>query len=489
MIAFEISNAFGEEALEKYNTFFGSPSQRTSMPDSDILLVIFASRALRLLDSVKIVTSWISENRHHVTDEISGAIVVASGKTHENEMSIAFRYAKMNETERAFSLISAVESFDSEMLDGIFATSNDLMQGKLLNFMISLLEFRFNFDPFIKVSGEESKNFFRCVEFVEEKLKHYKFSLDSIKKIKAYALINLRDFTAAAEALDAVKGIDANKLRLEVELKKSVLDGHLETAEDIAFKLINVFLNTLSAPKKPKEALKFDTSQCLVALRQTYNILDSNDLDPFLISGTLLGFVREGRIFDHDKDFDIAVIGWEKQFSVFQALYNSKAYALDIRKLRGNKTFTFSALHRKTGIAFDIFFLHPQKDKLLHGVDVDMGFTHHFTFSAIDLEVMQFGEDFFRVPVQRERFLSENYGEGWKVPDSGYEVLLEAPAILDKSGPHYRLMSLLRIINGLSKGDTRAVKRIILFLRNLEFIDGDDFANYLRDFPLNRLRY
>ena len=259
MAPFDISSAFNEEALEKYNVFFGSPSHRSSMSDKDVMMVVFASRALRLFDAVQISTSWLSQARPAIAQKISKSIVAAFGKTHETAVSIAFRYSEMNETERAFSLISAVENYDAVTLDAIFATSNELVRVKLLNFMIRLLEFRYNYDPFVKASDEASQKFLRCVDFVEDKMQCYNTHLDSLNRIKAYGYINLRDFGRASDALNAVAGDEARKLQLEVQLKKSALEGDFDNAEQLAFKLINLSLCTISNRKSKITSLQCES--------------------------------------------------------------------------------------------------------------------------------------------------------------------------------------------------------------------------------------
>lgn len=171
------------------------------------------------------------------------------------------------------------------------------------------------------------------------------------------------------------------------------------------------------------------------ALCRISAILKREGLQPFLISGTLLGFVREGRIFEHDKDFDIGIIGWENQYNVAAALLNSGEFLFSAKDLRGSNLFLLPVRHVPTGFDFDIFFFHDRGSYFLHGIDSRIGYTLNYKFSKFDLTVKNFiGMDFF-IPSDYRKMLAENYGEKWEIPDPNYFVKLQSPA-LDGVGDH-----------------------------------------------------
>ena len=99
---------------------------------------------------------------------------------------------------------------------------------------------------------------------------------------------------------------------------------------------------------KSKEDELLNVSNCQIALDETYKILDQGGFEPFIISGTLLGMAREGKIFAHDKDFDLGILGWEAQFDIFSLLFKTNKYELNIHELKGSQTYTLTARHIQT---------------------------------------------------------------------------------------------------------------------------------------------
>ena len=60
---------------------------------------------------------------------------------------------------------------------------------------------------------------------------------------------------------------------------------------------------------------------------ETVNTLKVNDIQAFLVSGTLLGFIREGGLLEHDNDLDIGVFADEVTTEeLVQFLQENNAY-------------------------------------------------------------------------------------------------------------------------------------------------------------------
>lgn len=181
-------------------------------------------------------------------------------------------------------------------------------------------------------------------------------------------------------------------------------------------------------------AINFSRETAELVLVSVNRLLTSYGLHPFVISGTLLGFIREGRIFAHDKDFDIGILGWESQYDVAAALLKSGEFSFSAKDLRGDALYTLAVRHVRSGIVFDIFFFHDRSDHFLHGIDHRVGYTLNYRFSKFKLIRGDFlGEEFF-IPENSNQMLSENYGDDWRRPNKNYFVRLESPALVKDNG-------------------------------------------------------
>lgn len=158
------------------------------------------------------------------------------------------------------------------------------------------------------------------------------------------------------------------------------------------------------------------------ALRDLHDVMAARGISIFLISGTLLGVMREGRILGHDKDIDVGVIGSESAAVIRTAAKQSGLFEIqyipsrDIIKVR----------HR-TGIAIDIFFHYVEGDEVWHGSHLHKWVNSKWwsgeepTF----ITVAYAGRSLL-IPEKWELYLKENYGN-WRVPQVKYDASLQAP--------------------------------------------------------------
>lgn len=209
----------------------------------------------------------------------------------------------------------------------------------------------------------------------------------------------------------------------------------------------------VSKPKKPG----FDVDAASESLKAVNRVLRERGLQPFLMSGVLLGYLREGQILPHDKDLDLGLIGWEQQFEVAQALLATGHYHVSWRCLRGVQTFLMDVIDLKYGVAIDFFFFHPHADHFLHGIDYKYGFTQNLRFSPFALKEVDFLGDRFWIPDNAEQNLTENYGD-WRTPQSSYVVTVESPALVNKGSDKHQFMVLIELMRSVQT--FRSVKRV-----------------------------
>jgi hypothetical protein len=194
----------------------------------------------------------------------------------------------------------------------------------------------------------------------------------------------------------------------------------------------------------------FDPEAAADTLRFVNAALRKKGLRPFLMSGTLLGYLRDGRIMPHDKDVDIGIIGWEHQYDVAQALADTGRFRIDFFELKGNRTFLFAPKDVHNQIAIDIFFYHDKGDHFLHGINFNIGYLQNFRFSKFNLKEIEFLGEKFWIPDNSAQNLSENYGD-WQTPLPGYVVTVESPAICDIGGLPQQVSAHLAVLKEMAK--------------------------------------
>lgn len=215
----------------------------------------------------------------------------------------------------------------------------------------------------------------------------------------------------------------------------------------------------------------FDIEAAGKALADLQDILSGIGKRAFLLSGTLLGYAREGQLLAHDKDIDVCIIGWEDQFNILDAIQKSGLFWINFKKLKGQNCYCIPIAHLQHHITIDLFFGHPENGKLITGIDHDFGYLQKFAFTPFELQEIDFlGKKFF-APSDIDRNLTENFGD-WRHPDPGYLSHLESPAIVDPGGLIYQVITRTQAIASLTKKKTAKLERVIAIMRRYQHMPG-----------------
>lgn len=211
-------------------------------------------------------------------------------------------------------------------------------------------------------------------------------------------------------------------------------------------------------------AMEFNAGDAAQALKDLQDVLAVGGIEPFLVSGTLLGFQRNGGFLPHDKDIDVGIFADQDIFSVVQLVAQSKNFRLSAGYLRMEKTYQLPVVHKLTGMCIDIFIYYPSGDKLVTGVHGSFGYNQNFAFSPFGIKKVEFLNVRFAVPDNIPRNLAENYGN-WQVSDPYYVTHLESPSTMDRGGAVYMLVTRLEMIRAIIEGKHAKVERIASILR------------------------
>jgi hypothetical protein len=265
------------------------------------------------------------------------------------------------------------------------------------------------------------------------------------------------------------------KLELRALLLKKELAEAISISEDIIIYTSNIKSEFLDF--EDKNLRDFDPQAAERTLKLVNSALRDRGLKPFLMSGTLLGYLRNGNILPHDKDVDIGIIGWENQFEVAQVLADLGHFYIDYERLKGDKVFLLNPKDMKNDMAIDVFLFHDKGDHFLHGIDFALGYTQNYKFTKFDLkEVVFLGEKFY-IPDQPELNMCENYGD-WRTSIPGYVVSVESPAIAYKGSLEHKVSAHLEIIASMHKGfSIDKIQRIVNYSNNHEKLLSDKTLN------------
>ena len=177
----------------------------------------------------------------------------------------------------------------------------------------------------------------------------------------------------------------------------------------------------------------------------------------FLISGTLLGLIREGGIIGWDKDIDVGIFTEECPEDLEVFFQRHKQFRLGRVDLSSDRV---RAVHRN-GTAIDIFPHYPEGELRWHD-----GTATRWWNTPFGLKKMKFlGIDQY-VPEDPEKYLDENYGD-WRTPDPHFDARIDAPnaEIIDRA--HYDSLLYFSLEKAVRTNNRVMRRRYIEMLRDM----------------------
>ncbi len=219
----------------------------------------------------------------------------------------------------------------------------------------------------------------------------------------------------------------------------------------------------------PKRGDGVDPSALLPIVAGVTAQLERQGIRAFLMSGTLLGFVREGTFLRHDHDVDLGVLPGTDLEDVAAALVDS---GLELSMELENRWLL--ATH-ESGLHID-FFRHRLRDgRFWHATRV-----HDWWNTPFELRELEAQGYRWWIPDDPERYLDENYGR-WSKPVAFYDISFDTPNRTYQPSGDAAKQLYLTCIRGLADGDRWMVESAARELRD-QF--GIDVTEHLADTPL-----
>lgn len=200
--------------------------------------------------------------------------------------------------------------------------------------------------------------------------------------------------------------------------------------------IFNKSIKRLQPQSSLNKKIFFKSSQAPVilneALRDFSNVLKNKNV--FLAFGTLLGFIREGKILDHDLDLDVGYLYEDKkQFDEFlrelkktnnfKVLVNDAIdlYTLKKKQIKFSKLPSLITLANQNGAHVDIFICHKEKNKIIF-------YAKQFCWevSSFSTKKVKISHNLIaNIPFNSNKYLTENYGD-WKTPVIDYNFMRDS---------------------------------------------------------------
>jgi len=192
----------------------------------------------------------------------------------------------------------------------------------------------------------------------------------------------------------------------------------------------------------------FRTGGAAVALKDINRVLRANGMKPFLVSGTLLGRIREGQLLAHDNDIDIGLMDDVDENTAARVLGASGYFHLLPRRVGD-----CLRVKHLNGIAIDVFLHYTDNGTVWHGGTKARWYNTPFGLT----ETTFLGERFW-IPDAPERYLEENYGD-WRTPIVNFDSTLDTPNAEIRSDNELVIHAYKKLSGCLLQGDDESMTR------------------------------
>ncbi|MDD6088392.1 MAG: LicD family protein [Desulfovibrionaceae bacterium] len=202
------------------------------------------------------------------------------------------------------------------------------------------------------------------------------------------------------------------------------------------------FLNEIQANglRLQSKHARISEQAALEALSDLTHACRSHQIDLFLISGTLLGFIRNGTFLPHDFDIDTGVFEQISPEQLKKTVQSAGRF-----EILPQRTSRCLKIRHVNGTPIDIFTHFRKNDDIFHGV---LELTWHNT--PFSLKPACFlGLDIL-IPDNPERYLRENYGPDWQRPVTQFDSASDCPNSTVENAEELRIRLYRSRLNQLS---------------------------------------
>jgi len=171
-------------------------------------------------------------------------------------------------------------------------------------------------------------------------------------------------------------------------------------------------------------AVDHDTAKEL--LLKTKEIFDRNGLPFCLMSGTLLGAVRDKGFIEGDEDIDTIICEKDEQklLETIPELYDNNIKLCRIEKVRKEKPMLYSFMY-KNGCYIDVYVIRPIRFSIFGLYCYKAGISYQPKKFYKETQEIEFLGATFRCPKDPEKLLEFMYGKTWRTPVRGHKFRYE----------------------------------------------------------------
>ena len=160
-------------------------------------------------------------------------------------------------------------------------------------------------------------------------------------------------------------------------------------------------------------------------------ILEHTNACYFVDGGTLLGFVREGKIIQWDLDIDFGIyISAEYSWKDLEFSLNSIGFILD-HQFRYRNEIT-EQTYRKGAVSIDFFnhfndesstyfYAYYSKPGYVYDKTNQMHAEVFKTRQISGTKTLKIGGGYIHVPIEAEKYLEDLYGKTWRIPNPNWK--------------------------------------------------------------------
>lgn len=205
--------------------------------------------------------------------------------------------------------------------------------------------------------------------------------------------------------------------------------------------------------------------------------LDAAGVPFHLIGGTLLAIHRDGRLFPHDKDIDLALPFETDRDRVAAAMSQAQGFRPlanpELEVVVAARQWVMGFRHIETDICVDLMFVRTHDGVARFA----LGAPDHLSceMPAYPLQDLQWAGRAWRVPSPPERYLDAIYGQDWAGPAAirgfdrrWFDTQVSNPSRTAESLPRAINLVLLRLLQALQAGQWARARALCIQIRARE---------------------